>query len=284
MGRRLVAAEVPDGTRLGFSRDGEGGMRGLLFDDETNHLVGHATLYDVDDHSLDTPQGNSDSSPQRDEDLDVFVEIMAQALASLAIYGIEKAAPPVRNWLKDKAVPAVKSTAVPAVKALPGRVIATPGKVKARLKRETDSKTTEDGHVVADMVTFGGADASANANGQASGVQVRGPVMSSTEAGQLLSRVVAATAFAREQMRVLHTATIVDDEGPVALASMLNELSPQHLEDAIRSVLAANPRMLERSTSTAIAASLQTRHPDVDLLPLSGAGAEHRTALGRDPL
>lgn len=257
MARKLVEVEVPEGARLGFARDTEGGMRGLLFDEETNELVGHATLYDVDEGSSESVQGGI-SPPQQDEELDVVIEIIAQALALVAIYSVEKAAPHVRDWLKNKAVPAVKNKAVPAVKGVPGRVKAAPGKVKATLKRRNASKSLKGNPVVVEMAVSGDADAVAISDAPAPGLKVRGPVMSSSEAAQRLAQAVTAMAFAREQMRILHQANIVDDEGPVALASALKELSPQHLEEAIRTILEADPRMLERSTSVAITARRRT--------------------------
>lgn len=101
MARKRVEAEVPDGTRLGFAQDSDGGMRGLLFDEETGKLVGHANLFEYDDYG----DSNDDPPPERDQDVDVIVEVISQVLTNLLIYSAERAAPHVQNWWNDRARP-----------------------------------------------------------------------------------------------------------------------------------------------------------------------------------
>src|SRR5690606_8089027 len=110
--------------------------------------------------------GNSPSSDDDDDDddaRDYVAEIIAHVLAQLAIYGIEKAAPHVGAWWKDKAAPALKEKAVPAIKAAPGKVKAAPRKVKASLKRKSNTKASEGtrGPVRANVVHDDGAAAMA---------------------------------------------------------------------------------------------------------------------------
>jgi len=256
--RMRLEADVPAGTRLGVAQDDVYGKRGLLFDEDTGKLVGHATLYEVDDELGDDGSYSDESTRDEDEDDEagILAEILAEVLFYLAVKGVEAAAPHVEAWWKAKAAPTLKRRAVPAIKAVPGKVKAAPARVKAVLKRTSGSTPAEVGHASAGMVTIRDADTSATAKGQVLDVEVRRPVMSSSEAGERLSQAVAAMAFAREQMLLIYGATILDDEGRVALAGMLDELSPQDLEGAIRTVLLENPRMLERSTSAGVAVSL----------------------------
>lgn len=98
-------------------------------------------------------------------------------------------------------------------------------------------------------------------------VAAPGPVMSATEAQQRLTRAVAAVAFAREQMRDLENATIVDDGDP-AFAGLLNEITPQHLETAIRMALETNPLMLDRPNVPALTVSLGQGLPPGEFVPM----------------
>jgi len=256
MARKRVEAEVPDGTRLGFAQDSDGGMRGLLFDEETGKLVGHANLFEYDDYG----DSNDDPPPERDQDVDVIVEVISQVLTNLLIYGAERAAPHVQNWWNDRAAPALKEKALPAIKSAPGRFRAAAKRTNRR--RGSESRGSADVVMaLSDTEPLGQVDE------RPVGIDALGPVMSSAEAQQRLARAVAAVAFAREQMRDLQNATIIDDGDP-ALAGLLNEITPQHLEEAIRMTLEVNPLMLDRPNLSALTIGQRPEGPQGDLVPV----------------
>jgi hypothetical protein len=267
MARQRFEAEVPDGMRLGFAQGSEGGMRGLLFDEETNKLVGHAKLFeaeDDDDWRSSTHQGSPSTPPQRDEQYDEFIAAISEALAHLVLRGVGTAAPHVRQWWQDKAAPAFKSTQM---------------KVKSTLKRTTRSKKTDDGIVTGDMVTLNDTEPSDPSNQEDAGLDAIGPTMSSAEARQRFTDAVVAMAFAREQMRRLHNARISDDDGPSELASTLKELSPQRVGEAIHLMLEAEPSMLHRKNLVAFKTSLVTAQLGGDLVPLGNETPEELLRL-----
>lgn len=256
MARQRFEAEVPDGMRLGFAQTSEGGVRGLLFDEETSKLVGHAEFFeaeDEDDWWSSTHPGSPDTPPQRDEEYDELIAAISDALALLVIHGVEAAAPHVRQWWQDKAVPAFKSTQM---------------KVKSTLKRTTRSKKTDDGIVTAKMVTLNDTEPSDPCNQEDVGLEAIGPTMSSAEARQRFTDAVMAMAFARQQMRCLHNARISDDDGPLELASTLKELSPQRVGEAIHLVLEGDPSMLDHENLEAFKMRLVTAQLGGDLVPL----------------
>lgn len=243
MARKVVEVEIPDGTRLGFAQDAEGGRRGLLFDNETNKLVGHAELFD---HELGDDSWTS-SGPSRDggddeDKTDEAAEAIAQALTALVFIGLEAAAPHVRQWWQSKAAPALKSA---------------PGKVRSRVQRRGRSETTEsdDDAVAAGLVQRDPGDASADPRQGRDQLAPLGPVMSSSEAEERLAYAVAAMAFAREQMTLLRDARIVDD-GQTKLAGALDDLTPRGLEEAVHLMLEANPSMLNGSDLVALRVGL----------------------------
>lgn len=250
MPRKLVEVEVPEGTRLGFAQDSEGGMRGLLFDSTTNKLVGHAELFDheADEDSWGSGSGDYDGDDDDNGDeIDEIAEIIGTALAILAIRGIEAAAPHLKDWWNGKAAPALKSA---------------PGKVRAKLKR-SKGRTEQDGQMIAvELIPADSQETPDPTEGGQATLQPAGPTMSSAEAEERLAYAVAAMAFAREQMRLLQTARIVDDDGLVELASTLNEFTPERIEQAVHLMLEANPSLARGQDLLALKVGL-------------GTGAEH---------
>ena len=83
MSRQRFDVEIPDGIRLGFAQNSDGGMRGLLFDQRTSKLIGHAELFEPEeeeeenDDGFDTDHGDAEAPPERSEDYDAFVEALA---------------------------------------------------------------------------------------------------------------------------------------------------------------------------------------------------------------
>jgi len=136
MVRQNFEVEVPDGMHLGFARDGDGALRGLLFDDDTNDLVGHAKLFEPEGDWSDKPD-QSEYLATRSAEEDELIAQSAAALAALVILGIEIAAPHVKRWWRNQAAPAVR---------------ATRARVKSRLKRPRDK--SDDYILAPDVLTL----------------------------------------------------------------------------------------------------------------------------------
>jgi len=98
------------GTHLASSNDTKGASRGILFDDKTNELVGHAELIKVDeseyesDYSYDY-QENQQTIELSPED-QKFAQLVGEAIAAGTVYVLtEYVAPHVNRWWQNKVVP-----------------------------------------------------------------------------------------------------------------------------------------------------------------------------------
>jgi len=244
MAKKLLQTDVPEGMRLGMVKDSEG-VRGLLFDDKTNKLVGHAELFEVDD---DEDGEKPDPEPiDRDDEYDEWVDLLSQLLTAALIAGIEKAGPPIGRWMRTRAIPALRSA---------------PARAKTKLSRPSKSKEAGTIDQIAPSET------EASADGEQIGIATLGPTMTAAEARQRLTAAVMATAYAQEQMRLLHHAQILDDDEPLALGQALNELSPEGVQHVVRSILEDDPSMLGAGSLTAFVLALETGHLSSEPVPV----------------
>lgn len=111
MGNDKYRAVVPDGTHLAWSRDTAGAKRALLFDDETNKLVGPPELVLDEDYSHDGATSEPETEPLTQEEIEQLLEFLAvivigvMALASIAH---KKAGPGVSRWWNRKVWPVLQ--------------------------------------------------------------------------------------------------------------------------------------------------------------------------------
>lgn len=238
MGRKLMWVEWDDDARLSRSRKKPGAYSPLTRDGDDR--LGHVTLSDADEDDFE-PSSSWPSGPDPDSEWDPEkfqqqVEAVATVLALLA-EGVVWAAPHVRQWWSDGAKPAIKST---------GR------KVKTTLTRAPVLRRTKNANAVP-------VPAAPRSDTDRAEVEATGPEMSSAEAQQRFARAVVAAAYADEQMRILRNARIAADDDPLELASKMQELTPEHLQGAIRLLLQADPRMLDHDNLAAFEKTLAAR-------------------------
>lgn len=114
--------DVPDGHRLGYSRDTDGARRALIFRNDTNELAGHAELFEVEhEWSLATPNRSDDRFNSAARGAEPNPELVACVEASFDAFfrwltpyaeaAAARAGDRLRNWWLDTALPACKSTA-----------------------------------------------------------------------------------------------------------------------------------------------------------------------------
>lgn len=225
MARENFEVEVPDGTHLGFSRDTEGAYRAHLFDDETNELVGHAELFEPD---------LSDDDPSSGED----AEVLAQFLAALALLGVivgaQKAAPYVKQWWNNKAVPFLKGRRSPIDRTPaehPDPVASTLG--------VTDREPAAQDDVFSALDEYRAS-------------------MSSAEARERFIAALVARLFSEKQLQILKGARIEDAQGALGLASAMAALTPQQFEDSVREMLEENPSWPDQETEAELSKLLSS--------------------------
>lgn len=233
MARKNVDVEIPDGTHLGFSRDSADARRAHLFDDETNELVGHAELFEPanDEHVGPVPYAepvyiyvNGDRSNEQDDEL-------AEALRALVRLGIivaaEKAAPHLKRWWNDTALPCLK---------------------KLRKKLPRLPRRAKDHVAVVDSPVPPEALAEASSQDVFAALDEYRASMSSAEARDRFVAALVARHFSDMQLRLLRDARIQDEGGARELAKAMESLTPQQLEESITLMLDANPSWPDEDT------------------------------------
>lgn len=259
-GYEKIRVEIPDGQRLGLSRDTDGAYRAHLFD-ETNNLVGHAELFEPDEDATDSPYIQyvyvSDSTDTKSGDLtDEELEEMLKALVGLAMIVATlaaAAAPHVKSWWHDVAVPLMKSASESARLAAKSARDNAKLTVKSALNTFTGTWMRERGAAesetpdVSEPVIAGSSIEVAVAF---EGYRAR---MGSAEARERFIGALLARAFSDEQLRLLSNAKFENDRDALDLQAAMERLTPQQVGETLSLMLEKNPSLLERDSLAELA-------------------------------
>jgi hypothetical protein len=234
---------VPPGHRLGTSHDVDGAVTGHLFEDGTTGIKGHAAWRWVDEPQPACSAGCHCEEPQRltPEERELAIRLAAVAVTAI----VRVAAPHLRRWWRERAVPAVASIRKRA------------GAASKADPHAEDAASLSLSHAVT-----------------SSGVEV--PVaepefsMTSAEWMERFRAMLAAGAFHEEQRRIILKARIEDGDGSGAAGAVAERLTPQQFADRIVATLFANR-------------SLLTPEISAELTRLFGEASDgrHRPALER---
>lgn len=158
-------------------------------------------------------------------------DALAQVMTHYINLGVAKAAPHVKAWVADKAVPAVKSTYQSARSKMPKRRNAD------RQADSTELSTTD--IAVAEPST------------ELDAAEVEDKLhMSSQEAQTRVAAALLARAFSDEQLRMVFNARIDDGGEFVAWMKSMEERTPAEVEDRIHLMIESNPGFLEEFFAT----------------------------------
>ncbi|MFD0315608.1 hypothetical protein [Streptomyces flavalbus] len=219
--------EYSDELTPGQTKDG--GLHQNLYDSQ-GRLVGHATFIPDDENEAD--------SPERSE-----LDKLLGALVLLgAIKAAEKAAPHLKRWWNDQALPYMKSARIRLAQA-----------------RKSDSQAAP----TASTTLTESAPAQTPQEVAAIGEDYRAS-MSSTEAWERFVAALMARLFSEEQMRILRNVQIKDENDPLEL-SAVGALTPQ-LGDSIRLMLETNPSLLDEETLAELGRVLARHRTDGGVL------------------
>lgn len=224
MPRKNVYVEIPDGTHLGFSHDTEGALRAHLFDDGTNELVGHAELFELaeDVHECPAPYAEPVYIYVSDDRSNEVNEELAEALRALALLSIivaaEKAAPHLKRWWSDTALPFLKRSG---------------GKLPTLRHRVAGD--------VADSAVQPEPTRDARSQDVLNALKECRASMSTAEARDRFVAALIARLFSEEQLRLLGNALIEDETGASGLALAAESLDAQQLVGSITLMLTATP-------------------------------------------
>lgn len=228
MPEKIMRVKWDDGAALTTSRKAPGDYSALTRDVDTKEL-GQVTLSDIDECELR-------SSPayifvnQEVEERDETAEAVAALITLGVIIAVEKAAPHVKQWLKDTAVPAMKAS-------------------RARLSRVAQRGRRSKDMQIAVVVEPAMTEPS---NEVVTMVDTPTVTMTSAEWQERFRLMLLAGAFKEEQWRLLSTARVEDGDDLLEVQSAMKALSPQQVADGMRLALEANQPVLDAEMSAAM--------------------------------
>jgi hypothetical protein len=209
----------------------KGGLDQNIYDDQGN-LAGHARFIpddgsddDYDCKYEDDCRRGSDAESEKVRLTPEEIAQLAELLAIAILAGV-KAAPHVRQWWDDQALPAVK----------------------AQWSRLTRSRKAESRQtVVPEVRAIATAMPVADSPHVTSALAVYQASMSSTEARERFVAALVARAFSDEQMRILRE-TPVRAGDALDLGDLMEAVTPEEVARHINLVLQSNPTLLNART------------------------------------
>ena len=265
-----------DDDSLSPGNRSDGGWSQNLFDDDGN-LRGHARFVpdpnsDDDQYTYspydEPPMFMSSETRWESEDeydaeagddaADQLAEALILLIGAAAIAGVTYAAPRIKNWTEETALPFIKGTL---------------SKVRLpwRKKRDQESAVNEtlDGIVVLDEPFEAIEQTDSHATPEPLQIEANRQKMSNAEAQARLMAAVAAQRFAMEQARLVSQSDIV---GAADVNEVMQQIAehPQEMLDTLIEQLARNPRLLEDGSLAQLASIL-----DSNSLGLGPAHKEH---------
>ena len=243
---------VPKGADLSQSRKTAGAHRGLTRDPDTNKL-GHAEIFLKDENEADSltesppvfVNVNEYASDSRARERSELGELLGALILLGAIKAAEKAAPHLKIWWNDQALPFMRSTW--------NRLVPT-------RKADSQSAPTES------TTLIGSAPTEASQEVIAALEEYR-VSMSSAKARERFVAALMARLFSEEQMRMLRNARIEDENGPLELSAM-ETLTPQQVGDSIKLMLETNPSLHDEATLAELGKVLARSRADGGYVPL----------------
>ena len=195
-----------EGAELSRSRQKPGDYSPLTRDRDT-HGLGHVTLSDIDDDE------NDESGPAAGY----------AALAALGLVAAATAAPYVKQWLADSAVPALNGSR---------------HRIAAAIRRDSRSSTTVTSDVEA---------AATESTKMTTSITHPGVSMSSAEWQERFRMMLLANAMQDSQWRLLATA-VIEDGDLLEVQQTMQSLPAEQVTETVRAALQA--KRSELSTET----------------------------------
>ncbi|MGI8333686.1 hypothetical protein ACRYCC_27365 [Actinomadura scrupuli] len=218
--------EYPDKLTPGQSKDG--GLHHNLYDSQ-GRLVSHGRFIPDDENEEDSPtespslfsdtnecECESDSRARERLEPEEIIEILV-----ILIKASERAAPHLKRWWNDQALPFVKST-------------------RNRLARTRQDNSPDTPSESATLIESVPSEPSQEAIAELEEDRVS---MSSEEASARFAAALMARLFSDEQLRILRNARIENENDSLEL-STFEKLTPQQIGDNIRLILETNPSLL----------------------------------------
>ena len=281
-----------DDDSLSPGNRSDGSWSQNLFDEDGN-LRGHARFvpdpesFDDGDCSYspydDPPMFMSSETRRESEDednspiIDLLAEVLAQAVVQLiedaAAAGFAYAAPRVKKWAEETALPFITGK-LGSVKGKLDGVRVPWGK---KQDHESAVDETVDGIVVSDEPFEAIEQSDSYATPEPLQIEAKRQKMSNAEAQARLMAAAAAQLFAEEQTRLVSRSDIVDAADVDELRAQI-AMHPREKLETLLQHLARNPRLLEDGSLAQLASIL-----DLNSIGLNANQQEHASLpRGRD--
>lgn len=259
-----------DDDSLSPGNRSDGGWSQNLFDDGGN-LRGHARFVpdpDSDDNDYayspydDPPMfmssetrwesDNEYDAEAGDDAADQLAEALILLIGAAAIAGVTYAAPRIKNWTEETALPFIKGTL--------SKVRVPWGKKR---DQESAADETVDGIVVSDKPFEAIEQSDSHAIPEPLQIEAKRQKMSNAEAQARLVAAAAAQRFAMEQARLVSQSDIV---GAADVNEVMQQIAehPQEMLDTLIEQLARNPRLLEDGSLAQLASILDRNSLGLD--------------------
>ena len=280
-----------DDDSLSPGNRSEGGWSENLFDDD-GKLRGHARFIpdpDSDDDGYtyspydDPPMFMSSETRRESEDednspiIDLLAEVLAQVVVQLiedaAAAGFAYAAPRVKKWAEETALPFITGK-LGSVKGKLDGVRVPWGK---KQDHESAVDETVDGIVVSDEPFEAIEQSDSHATSEPLQIEAKRQKMSNAEAQARLVAAAAAQRFAMEQARLVSQSDIV---GAADVNEVMQQIAahPREMLDALIKQLAHNPRLLEDESLAQLASILDRNSPNLNPAQQQRAPLPHSEA------
>lgn len=259
-----------DDDSLSPGNRSDGGWSQNLFDDDGN-LRGHARFVpdpdsDDDDYAYspydDPPMfmssetrwesDNEYDAEAGDDAADQLAEALILLIGAAAIAGITYAAPRIKSWTEETALPFIKGTL--------SKVRVPWGKKR---DQESAADETVDGIIVSDEPFEAIEQSNSHATPEPLQIEAKRQTMSNAEAQARLVAAAAAQLFAEEQTRLVMRADVVNATDVDDLRRQLATHPHDKLEEILQH-LARNPRLLEDASLAQLASILDRNSPRLD--------------------
>lgn len=222
----------------------EGGLHQNLFDDD-GKLNGSARFIPSDEDLSDplvvtekvyVPVEERRKSKEQEE----LEDAIAELITVLILVGIEKAKPHVQHWWRESFKPFVKRqwTRLRSDKVSAKSLVSAPALEKGQATTQEPSKAL----ALPD---------------------VERQRMSSAEAQARMLAAIAAQAFADEQMRLVNSAEIVDEDDADSVREAIAKLPPEIVAELVKRMV-TNPTLFEEESLAELASVLARKNDDTN--------------------
>ena len=187
-----------------------------------------------------------------DDAADQLAEALILLIGAAAIAGVTYAAPRIKNWTEETALPFIKGTL--------SKVRVPWGKKR---DQESAADETVDGIVVSDKPFEAIEQSDSHAIPEPLQIEAKRQKMSNAEAQARLVAAAAAQRFAMEQARLVSQSDIV---GAADVNEVMQQIAehPQEMLDTLIEQLARNPRLLEDGSLAQLASILDRNSLGLD--------------------